>query len=117
MSKYPLSGVRLHTITDAVTVVVSDAAPAAERARNEARYSLTRSQRGSRPQPSKTDAASRSCERERGIPIYTAPDEAPVGADNPEPPAESAGPPGPRGLGCQYGGPVVRFDTENSEIP
>src|SRR6266702_5776700 len=65
--------------------------------------------------PEKTDAASRSCERERGIPIFTAPDETPAGADNPEPPAESAGPPGPRGLGCQYGGPAARFDTQNRE--
>ena len=56
VSKYPLSGVRLHTITDAVTVVASDAAPAPERARNEARYFLTRSQR-------RMNAASTSYER------------------------------------------------------
>ena len=38
----------------------------------------------------------------------TKPPSAPI---TPNPPAESAGPPGPRRLDCQYGGPCVRFDT------
>src|SRR5712675_2415873 len=56
-----------------------------------------------RPAPASVNAASLS------IRPRTKPPSAPI---TPNPPAESAGPPGPRGLDCQYGGPAARFDTQ-----
>src|SRR6185437_5208722 len=56
-----------------------------------------------RPAPASVNAASLS------IRPRTKPPSAPI---TPNPPAESAGPPGPRGRDCQYGGPPARFDTQ-----
>src|SRR5258705_12316535 len=56
-----------------------------------------------RPAPASVNAASVS------IRPRTKPPSAPI---TPNPPAESAGPPGPRGLDSQYGGPATRLDTQ-----